>query len=247
MLKYVQPAFKSPAYTCMFCGVLTTMMWGPLYSLVGTTGGSAYRGTGFFQCRCDHCKETSLWRDDPSKAAKGALILPSSVNAPAAHVDLPDECKIDFEEAREISAVSPRGAAALLRLSVQKLCSHLGGSGENINDDIKMLVSRGLAPQVQQALDIVRVTGNHAVHPGEIALNDSPEHVTVMFEMINLIVEELITRPKQIADRFSRLPIRDLNSILKRDAPRSKQGGASTISEHDDSNSPQHPSPHPPK
>ncbi|QJP98583.1 hypothetical protein C6Y56_15935 [Pseudomonas fluorescens] len=94
---------------------------------------------------------------------------------------------------------------------------HLGGEGKNINDDIKALVQKGLAPQVQQALDLVRVTGNQAVHPGEMSLEDSPEHVTIMFEMINLIVEELIARPKQIAERFGKLPAGALAAIAKRD------------------------------
>ena len=224
MSKYVPPSFQLNAFTCMFCGVLTTCTWVQLLSPRQT--GNAFIRTNFYLCKCDHCGAKSLWQNttpggpDYDGPQLGKLIRPSPVLASQAHSEMPDDCKADFEEAREISGASPRGAAALLRLCLQKLCIHLGGQGKNLNDDIGQLVRQGLAPQVQQALDVVRVTGNNAVHPGEISLEESPEHVTVMFEMINLIVEELISRPKQIAERFGNLPIGALAAITRRDTPK---------------------------
>ncbi|MCP1457003.1 DUF4145 domain-containing protein [Pseudomonas kilonensis] len=222
MSKYVAPTIEAKAFTCMFCSVLTTMTWFPLSFLKN----QRYGRSEFQLCYCDHCGQHSLWLNtteidfEDEVPVTGRLILPATAAAPVAHVDLPPDCKVDFEEAREISSRSPRGAAALLRLCLQKLCIALGGKGKRVDDDIGMLVRNGLNPKIQQAFDVVRITGNHAVHPGEISLEENPDHVTVMFEMINLIVEELITRPKQIEDRFNSLPTGALEAISRRDAPK---------------------------
>jgi len=100
-----------------------------------------------------------MWLEDK-------MLYPRMSTAPTASIDLPDDMRGDYEEARTIVELSPRVTAALLRLAIEKLCRHLGEPGKNINDDIASLVKRGLPIQVQQALDIVRVVGNNAVHPG---------------------------------------------------------------------------------
>ena len=222
MAKYVAPAFRVSAFTCMHCEVLAPITWRSLYVHV-----NGYTESDLFFAFCTHCRSNSVWLEqeavkdsDGNTVRIGRLILPSSVSAPTGHQDLPEECRPDYDEAREIASLSPRGAAALLRLCLQKLCIHLGGKGKNINDDIGELVKKGLAPQIQQALDYVRVTGNNAVHPGEISLEENPEHVSIMFDMINLIVEELIHRPRLIAERFQKLPEGALKAISARDAPK---------------------------
>jgi polyhydroxyalkanoate synthesis regulator phasin len=139
---------------------------------------------------------------------------------------MPPECLKDYEEARRVLPESVRAAAALLRLAVQKLCKELGQKGENLNDDIGNLVKNGLDQRIQQALDIVRVTGNNAVHPGEMNLEDSPEVVEELFKLVNMIVDEMITKPRELADLYKKLPEGAREAVAKRDGVSAKQAGS---------------------
>jgi hypothetical protein len=131
---------------------------------------------------------------------------------------MPAAVKGDFEEAASILDKSPRGAAALLRLCVQKLMVHLGERAKDLNEDIASQVRKGLEAEVQQALDIVRVVGNNAVHPGQIDVDDKATAMT-LFELVNMIVERRIAAPEKLKTLFSQLPLTALNQIEKRDAP----------------------------
>lgn len=135
---------------------------------------------------------------------------------------MPEEVSADFEEARSILTRSPRGAAALLRLCLQKMCIRLGLPGKDINKDIGELVKQGLSPKVQQALDIVRVVGNEAVHPGQMDLKDDVETASQLFGLINFIIEDRITKPKEIEALFSTLPEGKRQGITDRDKPRTE-------------------------
>jgi len=158
---------------------------------------------------CYNCKKFSVWVYD-------RLLFPRKKAFIQPNTDLPDDIIRDFEEAREIVDASPRGAAALLRLCIQKLCKHLGEKGKNIDEDIGSLVKKGLNPLVQQSLDIVRVVGNGAVHPGVLDLKDDRDTATRLFELINAIADQMITHPKAVQSMYKKLPESKRKAIEKR-------------------------------
>jgi hypothetical protein len=149
---------------------------------------------------------------------KDAMVHPALSIAPLPNPDLPSSIATDYHEAREILQLSPRGAAALLRLAIQKLCKQVGESGENLNNDIGELVKKGLRTHVQQALDVVRVIGNNAVHPGQIDLNDDAAIAVALFGLVNLIAQQMITDPKEAEALYNALPATQRAAIEKRDS-----------------------------
>ena len=211
-VNYVPPTLKVDAFNCPRCGVYAKQRW---YYMSGSTNrdgfGGIYENRDFLVSRCEGCDEPTIWHGE-------AMIYPLHSAAEAPNQDMPQEIQEDYEEARLIANFSPRGAAALLRLSVQKLCKHLGEPGKNINTDVASLVAKGLPPKVQEALDSVRVIGNDAVHPGSIDLRDDREAVLKLFKLVNFIAAKMITEPKEIADLYSGLPADKLAGIAQRDS-----------------------------
>ena len=163
--------------------------------------------------RCFNCNDVAIW-------VHSALVYPVRGGAPMPNPDLPADIRLDFEEAGKIVGLSPRGAAALLRLAIQKLCQHLGEKDRTIDQNIKSLVEEGLSVRIQRALDIVRVIGNEAVHPGTIDLRDDIQTATQLFGLVNLIADAMISQPKHIDEFYGKLPPEKLAGIEARDKKR---------------------------
>ncbi len=201
MPAYVAPKFKRAAFTCPHCTVYAQQQWE--HPLV--------RPTSVSRATCLICGYPSIWFEEN-------MVFPLKSRAPLPNPDLPADVKADYMEARSIAATSPRGAAALLRLCVQKLCIALGEKGKRIDDDIASLVGKGLDERVQQMLDSVRVIGNESVHPGQIDLRDDPELAATLFWLVNEIADEMITKPNRITKVYGTLPQHQRDRIVARNA-----------------------------
>nr|WP_315231728.1 DUF4145 domain-containing protein [uncultured Flavobacterium sp.] len=206
MTPFTPPKLNESAFNCPHCGAYSNQNWSQTYSFKG----GFVDIDNLLNSICTHCREFTLWY-------KGKLIFPSVSGAPLPNIDLPEDIKIDFEEARIILNTSPRGSAALLRLCIQKLCGFLGESGKDINNDIGSLVKKGLSSKIQQSLDIVRVIGNDAVHPGQIDLKDDVVTATKLFILVNIIADVMITQPNEIESIFNSLPKNKIDGIKTRD------------------------------
>lgn len=170
--------------------------------------------------KCYVCGEIAVWVYDN-------LVFPPERHGASPNVDLPEDVLADYEEARSILNLSPRGAAALLRLAIQKLCIFLGEKGKNIDSDIANLVAKGLNPLVQKSLDVVRVVGNEAVHPGVIDLKDDRDTATKLFTVVNIIAEQMISHPKHVDEMYGSLPDTKREAIAKRDGKSGSESNGS--------------------
>lgn len=201
---YIPPKLGNSGFNCPHCNAYANQIW---YSVFAD---NRFNVPGIKIAICSHCNLYSIWQD-------GILIFPDVSNAPMPNPDLPEDVKPDYMEARSILNKSPRGAAALLRLCIQKLCHNLGENGKDLSADIGALVKKGLPVTIQKSLDIVRVIGNNAVHPGTIDLNDSPDIASKLFELVNIITQVMITQPKEIEALFDALPDGAKKGIEARD------------------------------
>jgi hypothetical protein len=167
---------------------------------------------------CHACGTASVW-------AGTTLVHPAVTGRRhAPHADLSEDVRLDFIEADEIHQKSPRGAAALLRVAIEKLCQEITGDKRSgLDAQIERLVARGMDEKVQKMLDVVRVIGNDAVHPGVLDLRDDVDTVQQLFLLVTEIAEEMIAKPKRLDAMFDSLPQAKRDGIERRNK-RAKQG-----------------------
>jgi hypothetical protein len=183
-------------------------------SIFQATGKQGVQPVGnLFVSQCFACGECAIWVHD-------RLVFPMPRTGPAPNADLPAQIRAIYEEARSILNLSPRAAAALLRVCVEMLAIHLKAQGSKLDHKIADLVSKGLNRSVQQALDAVRVIGNEAVHPGQMDLNDDPKTAEALFKLVNVIAEKMISEPKHVDEIYGLLPPEKRAAIEKRDKPK---------------------------
>ena len=56
-----------------------------------------------------------------------------------------------------------------------------------------------------------------ASHPGQIDLNDNRDIAASLFELLNIIIDEMISEPKKIEEMYNKLPASKKDAIAKRD------------------------------
>ena len=205
MSKYFPPEYRSGNFHCLYCNVYASQHWYiPTYHVNRLFIDSKTVEISI----CSRCSQPTFWLSEK-------IIYPPAQIFPPANSDLGEDIKKVYNEAAAIAKQSPRAACALLRLAIEMLLKQLGERG-SLNDGIENLVKKGLSATIQQSLDIVRVTGNNAIHPGKIDFGDITD-VQALFELINVIAEGLITQPKRIQRIYDSIPEEKRKAIEKRD------------------------------
>lgn len=136
----------------------------------------------------------------------------------AAHYDMPPHVRELYEEAAAVAAVSPRAGAAFARVTVERLIKHLdpeAPKGAKLEQRIVRIKEQGISTSLGQILDMVRVTGNDAVHvddqPNDLMRlvldnKQSPELVRLLLQAANDLVDELITKPRVTEELWKKIP-----------------------------------------
>ena len=151
-----------------------------------------------------------MWQDEK-------IISPNTSHQPPAHVEMPGHIKPIYEEAASISRASPRASCALMRYALEELVKSMGYK-DGLYNDIGRMYQEGLIDDnIKDSLDIVRLTGNDALHSNQIDMDDQT-NVDYMFELINEIVESLISSPKRRKSMLEKFGQNPLDSIKKRDS-----------------------------
>ena len=211
MSEYVAPSLGRTAYNCPHCNAFAQQNWylgSASVNQIGTRKLVDLLRINY----CAKCRYYSLW-------VGKQMVYPKKTNVPLPNQDLPEGVKTDYLEAANILTDSPRGSAALMRLAIQKLVNSLGDENLDLDKNIGLLVKKGLPTKVQKALDVVRVTGNHAVHPGKIDFNDKPETAQQLFKLVNIIGHHMITEPSDIDSIFDAVVSdKEKTHINKRDS-----------------------------
>ena len=201
--KYVAPEYESTAFHCPYCNVFAQQIWCRLIYRHKWNDGPL---SGWEASKCDHCWEFSIRKCEE-------LIYPTVSVIVMPHLDMPDT-------AREIASESPRAAAALLRLALEKLTEELWETDWKLNTRIGNLKKKWLPEKAIQALDIVRITANEwGSHLGQIDLtgSDNAALVNQLFFLLNFIVEHVITVNNQLDAMYASLPEDKKKGIENRD------------------------------
>lgn len=210
---YVEPKKGLQAFTCPHCHTMSQMEFATYKfqsDVRAAASGVLTVDNVLYVAKCECCGRKIIWLGDQYLYPETCEIVPNK--------DMPASVKRLFEEAGSIYMRSPRAACALLRLAIDKLCYELGETDRDINVNIGALVKKGLPPSIQKALDIVRVVGNKAVHPGQIDIDiESKETAITLMKLVNLITYKMISEPKEIDELFEKLPDTAKQSIEKRD------------------------------
>jgi hypothetical protein len=216
------PVHGSSSFDCPRCGVFTSHTWRDLlvkndqdgtlvfFDSFGATPGLAFTFPFEWSAStCFACKASAVWRNS-------ALVFPAESVAPVPHEEMPDAVRELYDEAAAVVGLSRRAGAALARAALERLLKSLDTEAPpraRLDDYIARVADRVTAP-LSMMLTPVRHIGNKALHGADdtdeiiaLYLGDVEEGlVEILFEAINGVVDELISRPRISRELYERLP-----------------------------------------
>ena len=226
-MTYIAPKFRGKRFTCPTCGTLSQMSWFELldpdqnYDVFEQFDDDTHdllRNRWFYGVLCIASGCFGLWLqvrhvEGTTTSFTDKMVYPPATHGAAPSPDIPESAKELYLEAGNVLSGSARAAAALLRMCTEDIIKHLTTK----QDKQKTLRERAslyhrieflrehdkLWPgeEIDDALDVLRVIGNDAVHspePREIRGDDDSQQVAEsLFMLVDMITEQLITRRRK--------------------------------------------------
>lgn len=148
--------------------------------------------------------------DEPFLNTK--VLYPINSNGIILPNEVPDEYKVEFEEATVVLGVSAKASAALSRRTLQRfLHEHLGIKKRSLAQEIQEFIeSQQLPSYLLDAVDAVRNIGNFAAHPlkdtntGEIVEVEVGE-AEWLLEVLEMLFDFYFVQPNKLKIRREEL------------------------------------------
>jgi hypothetical protein len=240
MVSLTPPRFREERFNCAHCGALSHHDWVSLDwpreddgNLIGVMNRLTKLRDQLTASLCLSCERIAVWHrlevpsyvlNSPrgSRVVEGGpsrMIWPNSDGSVEPLADeAPDFVRELWDEARQVAALSPRSAAALLRLALQLLLDHLQPGHKTIDAAIAAAYANDTPGGIVMAMDYVRVTGNGAVHDGQVQMDEDPEVVPALFELLRYIVDDTLVKMAKANRLHASLPADKLAGIAQRNA-----------------------------
>lgn len=156
----------------------------------------------FYLENCEVCQGTSIY-----DANTGMKIHPTNSSIKEPNNDMPKNIKDLYNEASSVFELSPRSSLAIIRLALDLLCIELGAKEQdNLFNKVEWLYNENVIDaELKELAHGVRGLGNGAVHPRNIDEEINKNDAIIVFELLNIIVEEKITkenRKNELVNRF---------------------------------------------
>lgn len=220
------PSSNKDNFICPFCGAYS-IQHRTHQTLLELTAKDYYYS--FVFRKCNACERVSIFRlknkkdtlPNPPETCfeEEELVYPKILNVVEPNPDMPEDVKNFFNEARSVSDNSTRAATALLRIATEKLVKDLLAlkgteyANTKMHDAIERLYKeKNLNLSIYKALMSLKLFGNEASHPNEDLsrfeeyFSNDKDLMNELFKLLNLIVDDLISKPKQIEELFNSAP-----------------------------------------
>jgi hypothetical protein len=232
------PSFMAPRFNCPHCGALSHQDWAELGwprdeddTLLHVMGRLTKIRDRIYGSLCLSSERLAVWhrievpplfqgsRTPRPMAGTFHMIWPNSDGSvEPLPEEAPDIVRELWDEARQVAGLSPRSAAALLRLALQLLLDELRPGHKTIDAAIAAAYANNTPDGIVKAMDYVRVTGNQAVHDGQVQMNEDPDMLPSLFALLRYILDDKVVKEAKANRLHATLPADKLAGIEQRNA-----------------------------